>query len=528
VNVVRNSLMLCALMLASCSGGHGDQSSGSPVLPTSPPQTANESAVTFNIVLPTASSAALRRAPAYISGSTQSVSISVTPSGGSAGTPAIVNCSTVACSGTLNVPVGSDSFTFNLFDGSNGLGHVLSTGTTTQTIVAAQANSVNLTFNGVVNSVSVSLNATGFVVGTSTSVTVTVLVLDAGGNTIVGPGNFADAAGNPLTIHLADSDSGGATALSQTSLTAPPSGPITLSYNGNVVGHTTITLSGGTLTPSSQSLTVTDSLSFTGANQTIVVPAGVTSMSATVAAGASGIGNVVHGGAQLHADIPVTAGDTLTVVVGDEANYFVASATSAFGGGGAASESFITGTPFFAGGGGGASAILAASGPLIVAGAAGGVDGDGVNNAGSAGGSGGIPSGISAAGGTVFPGSAGQSSSSGGGAAGAGGNATGGNSGASTTPGGDCTTPGPGSVTLGTVVGHGSNGASCNAGNNYGGGGGGGGFAGGGAGGSGVNGPPGPPGGGGGGGGSSFVVSGATIHSVSAGNNGVGSIVLSW
>jgi hypothetical protein len=134
-----------------------------------------------------------------------------------------IGCTATACSGTVNAPVGSDTFAVVLYDGAGGTGNALSTGTATQTIVADQANNVNLTFNGVVASLAVALGASG-TAGTAATIALTVTALDADGNTIVGPGNYVNASGAAVTIALSDSDASGATTPSQTSFTAPAAG----------------------------------------------------------------------------------------------------------------------------------------------------------------------------------------------------------------------------------------------------------------------------------------------------------------
>ena len=212
-----------ALWCAGCSGQ--GTNSGTPVATIT---TAPIEEVPFSIVVPAQTSAYVRK-PAYVSASTKSATISVTP--GNASTT--VNCTSV-CSGTIAAPAGSDTFTVNLYDAQNGTGNLLSTGTATQTIVVGQANTVSLTFNGVVASLSLSLNPTSVTTGTSTNVAVTANALDADGNTIVGPGSYVNASGAALTLTLGDSDTSGATKLSQTTLTAPTTG-ITLAYNGSAV-----------------------------------------------------------------------------------------------------------------------------------------------------------------------------------------------------------------------------------------------------------------------------------------------------
>ena len=215
--------------------------------------TAKSVQVQFSVTVPRRTSGTAR-SPRYVSASTQSASIVVAPSGGSAGTPVVVNCTTV-CSGQIAAPVGSDTFTMTLFDAANAGGNLLSTGSLAQTIVIDQANTVNVTFNGVVVSLTLSLSPSSVSSGTATTVTVNVAALDADKNTIVGPGSYVDANGAPLTVQLADSDTS-ATKLSTTTLTAPPSTAVTLSYSGAAIANPTITASATGLTSAQAILTV--------------------------------------------------------------------------------------------------------------------------------------------------------------------------------------------------------------------------------------------------------------------------------
>ena len=206
--------------------------------------------VQFKIVVP--KPAAFKRRPAYISPSTESATISAEPGDEST----TVNCTT-ACSGTIAAPVGTDTFTVSLYDAFNGDGNLLSTGATTQTIIGGQANNVNVTFNGVVAFLQVSLTPSGATSGAAATIAVTTSALDADDNVIIGPGVFSDANGNPLTLTLADSDTSGATTLSPTtSLTAPTTG-ITLSYNGATIPSPSITLSGTGLSNAQAALIIT-------------------------------------------------------------------------------------------------------------------------------------------------------------------------------------------------------------------------------------------------------------------------------
>ncbi len=214
-----------AVAAAGCGGGNASALTPGTV------RSAASIPVTFTIALPQRSGAAHVRVPRYVSASTKSATVSVTPAGGTASAPVVIACSTTACSGTVNAPVGSDTFAVKLYDGANGTGHLLSMGTVTQTIVLDAANRVNVTFDGVVASLALGLAPSHVPSGTPASVTVDVSARDADGNTIVGPGRYVDASGAPLDIALSDSDTSPATSLSRTSVSAPATS-VTLRYDG--------------------------------------------------------------------------------------------------------------------------------------------------------------------------------------------------------------------------------------------------------------------------------------------------------
>jgi hypothetical protein len=164
-------------------------------------------------------------------------------------------------------------------------------------------------------------------------------------------------------------------------------------------------------------------LAYTGANQSFVVPAGVTQITikAWGAGGAGGAGSystAIFGGAGGFAQgtFAVTPGETLTIIVGGGGACTLNSA--AFGGGGNSG----THGGSYAGGGGGRSAVRRGATELITAGGGGGGGGEGGVPHGGAGGG---TSGLSAtgscpgAGGTQSAGGAGGTCNFGGGNAGA-------------------------------------------------------------------------------------------------------------
>ncbi len=253
--------------------------------------------------------------------------------------------------------------------------------------------------------------------------------------------------------------------------------------------------------------TGTVTFSSTGAEQCYTVPAGATGLAVLAVGGAGGIagGTLKFGaGAAVSGDVPVTAGETVFLEVGQNGRV-----AASFGGGGAGES--------LSGAGGGASDLrtISCGSPcdlstpaslqsrLLVAGGGGGDGGagnsilNGVTIAGGLGGAGGVD-----ASGAGNPGDAGANSGTGTGATGGGGGG-----GASSTTAGTAGTAGHGASADGTA----GAGGSLGAGGSGAGGGGGGGFFGGGSGGTGGSDGLGSIGGtGGGGAGSSFAAPSVT------------------
>ncbi|HEY0383673.1 MAG TPA: hypothetical protein VGC72_15890 [Candidatus Elarobacter sp.] len=241
------------MALGGCGGGGGGAT-----VPSQPPlqQTGLER---LTITIPARSSSLVARTPRYISSLTQSVTVTI-PGGTSTTftlTTSSPNCTPgsagLTCVITFPVPVGTTSVQFATFASTDGSGTPLSVATVPVTVTAGQTNDVTVTLNGVVKSIALSVAPATVTIGTASIVNVSVSALDAGGAVIAGPGNYVDAQGNTLTLTLTDSDGSGATHLSQTTFTAPPSAAVTLSYNGAAIPDVTLTLSA----PGVQSATAT-------------------------------------------------------------------------------------------------------------------------------------------------------------------------------------------------------------------------------------------------------------------------------
>jgi hypothetical protein len=216
---LRISLGLSTALLAACGGG-GSSSALLPV-PGPPPPGGGSSAplaVAFSIAIPSAAPSSTRRRVAYVSAGTKSASI------GYGGTTQTVNCAQT-CAATLQVLPGTQTFTVSLYAGANATGGVLSTGSTTATIVAGQANAVQIVFGGVVAKLALSLGSAAVTAGSATTIPVFVQAIDAAGYTIVGADPYAQP------IALSDDDTSGATTLSTTTVNSPQT-TVALQYSG--------------------------------------------------------------------------------------------------------------------------------------------------------------------------------------------------------------------------------------------------------------------------------------------------------
>jgi hypothetical protein len=166
------------------------------------------------------------------------------------------------CTLTVNVPLASptggtaSNVTATAYDGLNGTGNALGIATVPFTATAAGPNVIHFTLSGVVANVHVIAPASAaLAIGTPTQIPLSVVALDAQGNTIIAPGGYADANGDALTITVTDSDAT-QTSIINPVVTAPSQGtsPI-LSYTG-LGGALTATLS-ATITGGTISGTVT-------------------------------------------------------------------------------------------------------------------------------------------------------------------------------------------------------------------------------------------------------------------------------
>ena len=217
---------ILALLLAGCGSGLTHST-----LPSTHAKTAS---VAFHIVPTTRPSSSKARRPKYVSLGTQSAAVTIT-SPGLPATTTVIRCSYGACNGTVDAPVATDTFAVGLYDDWNARGNLLSAGSTTQSIVLEQANSVNITFDGVpVKTTALLFDVPNPLIGTATTTNVHVNALDAAGFTIVGPGVFDP----PIDLTLTDPS--GSTSLSKMTVNSADD-VVTLAYNGAAKISATVT-----------------------------------------------------------------------------------------------------------------------------------------------------------------------------------------------------------------------------------------------------------------------------------------------
>ena len=243
MKVIRLSAAALTAVLAACSGGGAARQSLVP--PTAigqSPASGGRSSATFTILIPLAGRTigSQQRKTDYFSANTASFTVQIVSVNGQTYSgqqphsintgPAMPNCSTnamtLSCTGTIDVPVGSDVLAVTATDGSNNSGHTLSMGQVTAQISPTAANAVTVTLGGVVAGVKVSFSATQPVPGSPQTIPVTVTALDCSGATIIGPGNYTTA------ITLTNTDKSGSASLSATTVSAPTQA-VTLAWDGS-------------------------------------------------------------------------------------------------------------------------------------------------------------------------------------------------------------------------------------------------------------------------------------------------------
>jgi hypothetical protein len=230
-----------ALTLASCGGGGSTPNPA--IAPAAPGTSGGKASVRVIVNVPRgAAPSSSSRTPQYVSQGT--ASISATVSGVTTSAPCVTPATT--CSVDIAAPLGSDTFSISLFDASLVL---LSTGSTTATIVPNVVNTIPVTFDGVVNTLSVSLSPGSITVGAAASTTLSIVAKDADGFTIIQPGNYTQS----IVVTSSPTLPAGLSFGGPTAITAIPASTtmIPINYTGVLVsGPISFTATSGSVTGS--------------------------------------------------------------------------------------------------------------------------------------------------------------------------------------------------------------------------------------------------------------------------------------
>jgi hypothetical protein len=145
------------------------------------------------------------------------------------------------CSFQATFPIGlNQTFSVKTFASADGSGIPLSLATVVADVLQGKNNELSFTLNGVVAGLSVKFSTASISYGVAGSATVIVDAVDAAGDTIVGPGNYVDSAGNPLSVTLTDADQSGDTKLGEGAVDSPGTG-VAFNYNGAALNNATVT-----------------------------------------------------------------------------------------------------------------------------------------------------------------------------------------------------------------------------------------------------------------------------------------------
>lgn len=249
------SLVAAAALTAGCSGSGGSGPSQIPTTHNGSPNPASGH-VTFTLgnSAPTKASAAHAL---YISSGMKSL-VFVIQSAGYPDTKTKFDCSST-CSGSFDAPIGTDTFIIKTFDSVGGAGNVLSAGLTSLEVRAGIANQFKAVLGGIVARLSLALAPSAFTLGTPASGTLSVVPLDASGNTIIG----SDAFATPVIVTLAN----GAFSLGNTVIKDASMASIPISYTGAIFSSpATVTATAAGLNVASLPLILASQTSGSGTN----------------------------------------------------------------------------------------------------------------------------------------------------------------------------------------------------------------------------------------------------------------------
>jgi hypothetical protein len=263
----RIAVGLALLAMTGCGSGSGSSSvpqttsqaaSGAPVTTPGGSLAAGKAALTLTFAVPSVQGPQSAKRAAFISPSTQSFTVAAD---GAAPSTVTSNCSAGTCTATLQLTPGSHTLAVRLWDAANGGGSELASNTAaTCPIVADTPNTCTITMYGfpatialasTSNNVSGSL-AGGFTFANGASTPFTLLVLDADGNAITGPGAITPTASAGTAFTLATP--------------APNASPGAYTIGDTDTSAQTITFS-ATPAPNADGSAISAPVAFTGASQ---------------------------------------------------------------------------------------------------------------------------------------------------------------------------------------------------------------------------------------------------------------------
>jgi streptogramin lyase len=227
-------------------------------VPSTEPVTVHINYVLPNLVTRSAARiSSYKRFTNYISTSNSLITVGVTPLGGTTTHFGPSGCTTSSCPINFTTVPGPTNLTLTLTDS---VGTVLSKYSVLKIIQPQILNTLNFSSNPVAASASLTLASASVSSGTPTKVPLTLNVMDADGNVIIGNSPYVDSTGPPVTFSLSVSNNqagGHGTVVIQGPplITAPTQSTIFAAYDGNWLASSTISIASSS--PAITSLTGT-------------------------------------------------------------------------------------------------------------------------------------------------------------------------------------------------------------------------------------------------------------------------------
>ena len=265
-------IAILTLSVAACSSG-GQTSHGAAPLPAAPsasarvkilvPAPVRSAARTRNFVSPS-TAGVLAQVYAHsdaahanlLAESATDISSGSAACGGTTGTPR-------TCTYSIPAPPGDDDFVITTYDappvaGSFSTANQLAAGVVSgQTIVQGASNTLNVTLGGIIASLGIIMSPASLHGTQPGTVRIDVTPFDSDQNVIITDG-FVDALGNPVSINLTASPNAALFTITPSSLSAPTTSSIVMTYTGTATAAFAATV---TATAGSATATATETIS---------------------------------------------------------------------------------------------------------------------------------------------------------------------------------------------------------------------------------------------------------------------------